>query len=72
MIKDAFGTEVKVEDLLVYAVRQGSSMWLKQIRVLSVNEDGVTGYDPLDINQRKRTLRQMNTTVVLESNHAPV
>lgn len=64
-LNDAFGTAIQEGDLLVFAVRQGSSMWLNKLRVLSVTATSVTGYDPADTNQRKKTLRQNRTIVII-------
>ena len=65
VLNDAFGNAISEGDLLVFAVRQGSSMWLNKLRVLSVTATSVTGYDPADTNQRKKTLRQNKTIVII-------
>jgi len=64
---DAFDTQISVDDLIVYAVRRGSHMWLKRLKVTEVNLDDVRGYDPDDIRMRYKTITNMSTCVVLTS-----
>jgi len=64
-MKDAFGTQINTDDIVVYAVRRGSSMSLKKLKVTSVTELAVQGYDPEDAFTRSKTLKQFRTIVVV-------
>lgn len=64
---DAFETQICVDDLIAYAVRRGSSMWLKRLKVTEVTIEYVRGYDPDDIRMRYKVLTNLTTAVVLES-----
>jgi len=66
VITDAFGVAINKGDLIVFAVRKGSSQWLNKLRVTGVTASSVKGYDPEDTLQRAKTLRQMKTVVVLD------
>jgi hypothetical protein len=64
---DAFGTEIRKGDIIVFAVRKASRQWLNKLRVTGVTSTSVRGYDPLDQLCRNKTLKQMKTVVVLIS-----
>lgn len=63
---DAFGTSICVDDLIAYAVRRGSHMWLKRLKVTEVTLEYVRGYDLDDVRMRYKVLTNLTTAVVLE------
>jgi transketolase C-terminal domain/subunit len=66
VITDAFGVVIAKGDMIAFAVRKQSNMWLNKLRVTGVTMTSVKGYDPLDTTQRNKTLRQTKTIVVIE------
>jgi len=62
---DAFDTPICVDDLIVYAVRRKSDMWLKRLKVTEVTIEYVRGYDPDDVRMRYKVLTNLTTAVVL-------
>lgn len=67
---DAFGTEIKPGQTIAYAVRQGSNLWLNKLVVELVSDKGIRGYDPTVVNQRRKTLTNRSTIVVLNQGTA--
>ena len=67
VITDAFDNAIQAGDLIVFAVRKASNMWLNKLKVTGVTPTSVRGYDPEDVSQRVKTLKQTKTMVVLES-----
>ena len=63
---DAFEKQICVDDLIAYAVRRGSHMWLKLLKVTEVTIEYVRGYDPDDVRMRYKVLTNLTTAVVLE------
>lgn len=58
---DIFGRRVEVGSTIVYATRRGSSTFLNKLRITEVSPTTVTGFNPDDINRRRRTLRNFDT-----------
>lgn len=63
---DAFGKPIKMGCTVTYAVRRGSLMVLKQIKVTEVTVKNVRGFDPNDPTRRFRTLSNFQTLAVYE------
>ena len=67
-VLDCVGREIKVDCNILYAVRRGSSMWLKRMRVQQVlADDGkgnpiLNGFTP---DGRRVTVHNLRTVVVV-------
>ena len=65
-MQDAFGTEIEAGDVVVHASRQGSSLFVKKVKILAVEENSVSGYH-LTPTQRRTTLITPSSLCVLKT-----
>jgi len=63
--KDFVGQEIGVGDTVVYAVRAGSDLWLDKIIVTQVHPTKIVGYKLNDTMQRRITIKNLHTCVVI-------
>jgi len=63
MVCDFSGREIKTGDMLAYAVRTGSEMWINTIRVTRTQNGRVYGYNRAG---RCIMVRNLTTCVVIE------
>ena len=64
--KDFVGQAINVGDSVAYAVRGGSSLWLDKIVVTQVHANKIVGYKPNDTMQRRITIKNLHTCVVVK------
>lgn len=63
---DFVGQAINVGNTVVYAVRGGSQLWLDKIVVTQVHVNRIIGYKPGDTMQRRITLKNLHTCVVVK------
>lgn len=65
---DFTGRLIEVGDNVIYPVRRGSSMWLKRMRVTSIEDRGeafvLGGFDPDSPTMRRITVTTLERCVV--------
>lgn len=66
-MNDFRGNKIEAGDTIAYAWRRGSSMGLKQLKVVAVNLHGVVGIDPsVRANARMTNIKVSENVVLLE------
>jgi hypothetical protein len=65
VLLDFVGKQIDVGDTVVYAVRGGSQLWLTKLRVTQLHTGKLIGYKPEDASQRRITLKNLHTCVVV-------
>jgi len=63
---DFVGNPINVGDTTAYAVRGGSHLWLDKIVVTQVHTNKIVGYKPNDTMQRRITIKNLHTCVVVK------
>jgi hypothetical protein len=63
---DFVGQAINVGDTVAYAVRGGSRLWLDKIAVTQVHPNKIVGYKPGDTMQRRITIKNLHTCVVVK------
>lgn len=64
--KDFVDNLINVGDTVAYAVRAGSNLWLDKIVVTQVHVNKIVGYKPNDTMQRRITIKNLHTCVVVK------
>jgi hypothetical protein len=68
-MKDFRGNEIEVGDIVAYAWRRGSSMGLKQLKVVAVDgaRNNIVGLDPqVRVNARRVNISTPANVVIVE------
>lgn len=64
-MKDAFGTDIQQFDTVVWANRQGSSMWLSRGTVVDVYPTRIVVERKLPLPERRVTLHRLTLSTVV-------
>ena len=64
MTTDFLGREIRAGNLIVYAVRRGSSMWFNKLSVTQVRDDSIAGYNSTG---KLLTIKNLQNVVIIGS-----